>query len=107
MSQVEDIIRYARECAWLFHAPTVPPTPPSRSTATSRPTPLGASASGTGSSYAFSSNTAEPPTPSCLTTPSTRSGPSPSTTDPRCPFVRVAEHEGDVYIDLANENWMR
>jgi hypothetical protein len=48
VSQVEDIIRYTREGAGSSTPPTEPPTRPSRSMATSRPTPSGASALGIG-----------------------------------------------------------
>ena len=107
MSQVEDIIRYARECAWLFHAPD-------------------------GTAYAAVEVDGHLETHAIRSVRfrdwilirflqqhgrALNSQPFNDALNtiraiavyhgPEIVFVRVAEHEGDVYIDLANENWMR
>jgi hypothetical protein len=106
VSQVEDIIRYAREGAWLFHAPD-------------------------GTAYAavevdghlethavrsirfrdwilirFLQQHGRAPNSQLLTDALNTIRAIACYHGPEMPvFVRVAEHEGDVYIDLGNENW--
>jgi hypothetical protein len=106
VSQVEDIIRYAREGAWLFHAPD-------------------------GTAYAavevdghlethairsvrfrdwilirFLRQRGRAPNSQLLTDGLNTIRAIAVYHGPEMPvFVRVAEHEGDVYIDLGNENW--
>jgi len=106
MSQVEDIIRYAREGAWLFHAPD-------------------------GTAYAavevnghlethairsvrfrdwilirFLQQHGRAPNSQLLNDALNTIRAVAVYRGPEMPvFVRVAEHEGDVYIDLGNENW--
>jgi hypothetical protein len=106
MSQVEDIIRYAREGAWLFHSPD-------------------------GTAYAavevdghlethairsvrfrdwilirFLHQHGRAPNSQLLTDALNTIRAIAVYHGPEMPvFVRVAEHEGDVYIDLGNENW--
>jgi hypothetical protein len=106
MSQVEDIIRYAREGAWLFHAPD-------------------------GTAYAavevdghlethairsvrfrdwilmrFLHQHGRAPNSQLLNDALNTIRAIAVYQGPEMPvFVRVAEYEGDVYIDLGNENW--
>jgi len=106
VSQVEDIIRYAREGAWLFHAPD-------------------------GTAYAavevdghlethairsvrfrdwilmrFLQQHGRAPNSQLLNDALNTIRAIAVYQGPEMPvFVRVAEHEGDVYIDLGNENW--
>src|ERR671921_830038 len=106
VSQVEDIIRYAREGAWLFHSPD-------------------------GTAYAavdvdghlethairsvrfrdwilirFLRQRGRAPNSQLLNDALNTIRAIAVYHGPEMPvFVRVAEHEGDVYIDLGNENW--
>jgi hypothetical protein len=106
VSQVEDIIRYTREGAWLFHAPD-------------------------GTAYAavevdghlethairsvrfrdwilmrFLQQRGRAPNSQLLTDALNTIRAVAVYRGPEMPvFIRVAEHEGDVYIDLGNEGW--
>jgi hypothetical protein len=106
VSQVEDIIRYAREGAWLFHAPD--------GTAYAAVEVDGHLETHTIRSVRFRDwilmrflqQHGRAPNSQLLNDALNTIRAIAVYHGPEMPvFVRVAEHEGDVYIDLGNENW--
>ena len=106
MSQVEDILRFAREGAWLFHAPD--------GTAYAAVEVDGHRETHTVRSVRFKDwnlvrflrQHGRAPNSQILNDAINTIRAVATYHGPEVPvFVRVAEHEGDVFIDLGNESW--
>ena len=106
MSQVEDIIRYAREDAWLFHAPDGTAYAAVEVDGHLETHAVKSSRFRDWILMRFLHQHGKAPNSQFLNDALNTIRAVAVYHGPEVPvFVRVAEHEGDVYVDLGNENW--